>query len=240
MIEKLIIQSRNAEISNVTNLLIEAFNKSGLNGDPHLSKIFSALNLLSGPMSLAINRMKAESALEGKDENRDNAGRGVFFTVQAALFQPDEEIRTAAQSVNDVLEKYGLRMLTENYSAESGLIVSLLNELDKPQLQTAIAAIPGCTGLIDQLKAAQDDFEAASLAYEEEKGQEGELSNATELKKAVVNLVNTQLVVYLNGMQTVDVETYGALCNTLKRIISDNNIVVRKRRRKTKDEEESS
>ena len=240
MIEKLIPQSRNAEVSNVTNLTIEAYTQSGLSSDAHLSKIFTELTPLFGQLSLAINRMKAESELEEKDELRDNAVRGVFFTVQAASYQPDAAIQSASQSLNKVLEKYGLSMITESYAVESGLVDSLLNELAKPTMQAAVAAIPGCADLVAQLQAAQTDFETTSLAYEQDKGEEGQMTTASMLKNAVVKLINHQLVVYLSAMQTVDVETYGNLANTIDQIISDNNITVRKRRKKTNPEKEVS
>lgn len=240
MIENLIGKSRNAEVSNVTNLTIEAYNQSGLSSDAHLSKIFAELIPLFGQLSQAIKRMKAESELEEKDELRDNAVRGVFFAVQAASYQPNAAIQSAAQSVSKVLDKYGLSMISESYAVESGLVDSLLSELAKPAIQTAVAAIPGCADLVAQLQAAQADFEASSLTYEQEKGKEGQLDNATTLKNAVVKQLNARLVVYLNAMQTVDVETYGNLANTIAQIISDNNITVRKRHKKTNPEEEVS
>lgn len=237
MIEKLLIKSRNAEVSDVANLIIETFKKSSLNSDAFLAKVFADLIPASDQLSLAIKRMKAESELEAKDETRDNAARGVFFTVQAALYQSDETIRSAAQTVEDVLEKYGLQIIQENYTTESGLLISLLAELSKPKLQTAVTAIPGCTQLVAQLQAAQDDFEASNLALKEERGQEDQQQNATELKKTVVDVINKQLIIYLSSMQLVDVETYGSVATTVNQIISENNATVRQRVKKTKEEE---
>ncbi len=102
----------------------------------------------------------------------------------------------------------------------------------KPNLQEAIAALSGCAELIAALRAAQDDFEQARIAYEAEKAQEGTEANATTLKKDVTDIINNRIVVYLNAMMLVDDAAYGAFGRTVAEIIDENNEMVKRRRKK--------
>jgi hypothetical protein len=56
--------------------------------------------------------------------------------------------------------------------------------------------------------------------------------NATALKKEVIDVINNQLVVYLDAMMLVDEATYGAFGRTVAEIIDTTNEMVKKRRKK--------
>ena len=83
-----------------------------------------------------------------------------------------------------------------------------------------IAAITGCADLITKLQTSQDAFTAARLSFQQEQAQEGELANATSLKKQLVSLLNDKLVAFLNGMVVADSATYSEYATTVNQIIS--------------------
>ncbi|HSH19166.1 MAG TPA: DUF6261 family protein [Draconibacterium sp.] len=236
MIDKLMSNSRTTEVDAVSMRIIGAYKKTTLNTDTYLSGVMLSVEEKSLLLTQAINRMKAESDLEEKDEIRDNAFRSLYFLVNGLTHHPDPAISEAAAKVDAVLEHYGLSVIQQNYSTESSLISSMLDDLGKPNLQDSIAALSGCAELIAALKTAEDNFENARILYEEEKAGEGTLSNATAIKKEVVLKINDQLVVYLRAMEQVNDTTYGAFARTVAQIIADNNEVVKKRRKKPEAE----
>jgi len=232
MMEKLIYQSRTTEVDAVSDRMIGAYQKSGLDSDVHLAEIFTGLGDASARLKAAVKRTKAESELEQKDEVRDDKVRALFYLVNGLVYHPDPNVKNAAMKVKKVMDKYGLSMAGENYSTESSLITSLLGDLANPALQTSVAAFSGCGELITALQAAQTDFEQARIAWEAEKAKEGTQGNATAIKSEVIEIVNEKLVVYMRAMELVDEETYGIFARTIGQIISDNNDVVKKRRKK--------
>ena len=237
MIEKLKTTSRTTEVDDASVRMIGAYKKTSLNSDAHLAGIFTALESETSLLSAAIKRMKAESVLEEKDAVRDDRFRALYYLVQGLVYHPEPAIKDAAGRVSKVFDHYGLSVTGESYATESSLISSLLADLAKPNLQPDIAALTGCAELITSLQTAQDEFEATRLEYEEEKAQEGTQSNATELKKKVLVIINDQLVVYLKAMLMVDAETYGGLGRTIAEIIADNNEVVKRRTKKVEPAE---
>lgn len=232
MIEKLIITSRTTEVDAVSKRITESFKNSGLGSDAHLNGIFSELEPYSQKLTASIRQSKAESNLDEEDEKRDGEVRGLNYMLLGYLHNPDPAIRSAAEAVAKVFDKYGVSVTGESYASESSLVTSMLDDLSKPNLQEAIAAMPGCTEQIAALQTAQDEFEAARVAYDEQKAKEETRENATELKKAVAGIINDKLVIYLRAMMQVDEATYGDFGRTVDEIISENNEVVKRRRKK--------
>jgi hypothetical protein len=232
MIEKLIAKSRTTEVDAASIRIIGAYKKHDLSSDAHLTGIFTALETESARLTAAVKRAKTESVLEEKDEVRDNKMRAIHYLLMGLLHHPDATIKTSAEKVEDVFDNYGLSILSESYASESSLIVSLLGDLAKQNLQASIAALSGCAELIAELQTAQTDFEQTRIAFDEEKAKEGTLENATAIKKEVLLIINDKLVVYLRAMIQVDEATYGDFARTVAQIIADNNEMVKKRRKK--------
>ena len=232
MIQKLMTNSRVTEIDAVSIRIIGAYKNTGLSSDAHLVKIFSELESESANLTIAINRMKADSKLEVKDEVRDDKVRASYYLVMGYLHHPDAAIKAAAQEVEKTFDNYGLKITDESYATESSLVNSLLADLAKPKLQAAIATLSGLAEVITALQAAQTDFEQTRIAYEEEKAKEGTLENATAIKKEVTTIINNKLVVYLRAMLMVDEATFGNFTRTIAEIVADNNEVVEKRSKK--------
>lgn len=237
MIEKIIFNSRITEIDAASMRMIGAYQNTSLSSDAHLSAMFADLETESLDLTAAINRSKAESQLDAKDSLRDEQVRALFYLVKGFLYHPQAEVKSAAETVEKVLESYGLDITGESYSTESSLIASLLDDLSKQKIQEAIALLPGCAEIITALQTAQADFETTRIAYEEEKAQESTELNASTIKKKVVGIINDRIVVYMRAMEVVDEPNYGAFARTIATIIAENNEVVKKRRKKPEEEE---
>ncbi len=236
---KLLTSSRNAEVNAVAGRISSAFHESSLEGNLILTPVFGEIDPLVSQLTEAIDRMLAESKLEQKDEVRDQKHHSLYYFVYGLTFSATEAIQTAAQQLFAVLEHYGLAITDDNYDTETSEIRSLLVDLAAPKLAASIAALDGCATLIADLQNAQDDFEAARLAYQKERGQEKQLTNATELKRELLKVVNAKLIAVLNGLLVSDPASYGDFASTVQEVIEVNNETVKKRRPKKVDTSES-
>ncbi|MCY1720481.1 DUF6261 family protein [Prolixibacteraceae bacterium Z1-6] len=232
MIQLLMIGSRNTEVDGTTTQIIQGYNGTTLNTDSNLEKIMNPLKDKSLMFASAIKRMKVKSEQKGKDDFRDDKIIAFNFLLKSFTHHPDEQIRNAAFNLLEIFEHHGIEIKEESFTRESSLINSLLADLAKPKALADIVLVPQCAEYIAALQQAQDDFEATRLAFEAAQAEEGTLENATEMKKEVVELVNNQLVPYLNVMAQLDEPVYGAFARVVAEIITSNNEVVRKRRNK--------
>lgn len=232
MLEKLMTNSRTTEVDAASTNMIAVFKENDWSADTHLSSIFASLETETTRLNAAIRRSKAESELDEKDEIRDEKVRAFHYLVVGFMHHPDPAIKTAAETIETVFDKYGLSLTGESYASESSLINSLISDLVNPDLQASIVLLPGCAQIIENIKTAQEDFAQTHIAYEAEKAKEGTLENASTIKKETVSIINDRLVVYLRAMEQVDETTYGEFVRTLAQLIADNNEQVKKRRKK--------
>ena len=239
MIEKVLTQSRTTEVDAVAVRMTSAFTGSDLSRDTQLSGIFGRLATSSARLTAAINRARANSALDAGDADRDDKLRGLNLFVSGSLYHPDAAISAAARQLEGVMAKYGLAAtVSASYATETSLINSLLGDLAAPELQASIEAIPGCAQNIAALHAAQTAFEQTYSDYIAQRASENLGENASEVKKEVVAIINNQVVQYLRAMADFDAEGYGALAEAIALIIAENNENVRRRTRTGESEPE--
>ncbi len=224
--------SRITEVNAVGGRIIFEYDKNDWSTDLHLTSIFDLLKAENAILTSAINRIKAESVLEEKDEIRDEKIRSIYYLIVGYTHHPDLVIKASAIKLNNIFEHYGLELTSRSYAIESSLIDSLLEEFANPDIVTAIADLRGLSVLITELTAAQLEFREAAVAFEAEKAEEGTEESASKIKLEVVSIINEKIVIYLRAMIQVDEPTYGELTRTTAQIIEDNNMIVKKRRAK--------
>jgi len=72
----------------------------------------------------------------------------LFYLVSGLCHHPSKKIKEAAQKVEALFMKFGFSMFNKSYATGSLLLTSLLPELAKPEMQEAIAAIPGAADMV--------------------------------------------------------------------------------------------
>lgn len=237
MIPILISNSRNTEVDGTTTQIINGYNATTLNTDVNLELIMNPLKDKSVLLSAAIGRLKEKSVQKTYDEERDEKIDGLFYFLLGALHNPKAKVKQAAAFLLELFDQYGQKMKDESYTRESSLVNSLLNDYKTEKALAAIADVPQCADYIAALQTAQSNFEAKRLSFEAARGQEGTQENASALKKELVELLNGQMVPYLNVMVQLNDANYGAFTRTVAEIIAANNEVVKKRGKKDEPED---
>lgn len=228
-LNRIMSKSRITEIGTASVKISEAFDKGDWSTDPNLTGIFTELKTESALLNTAINRIKAESNLEAKDEVRDEKIRAVNYFLNGNVYNPNAEIKAAAIDIVKIFSKYGLCITKESYVTESSLVTSLLEQLAEPEIAAKIELLIGLPELVAELKTANDEFMAADYAFEEEKAKDGTKESASQIKNQVVDIINDKVVVYLKAMFLVNEPVYGYIARTVAQIIEDNNVAVKKR-----------
>lgn len=235
-LNKLILSSRTTEMNGAADRIIMKYEEEDWSSEIHLSDYFNSLKTENSKLQTAINRSKAQSELEEKDEIRDENVRGINHMISAFLKFTDPAIKTAAVNVDKVFEKYGVEITQDSYVTESSLINSMLQDFSTTEMQTEIAKLPGLVVIIAELTTAQNNFESARVAYESAMANEENQQNATKLKKEVGLIINENIVPYLNVMAKIDSAKYEALALAIGKIIDDTNEQIKKRRKKPEPE----
>ena len=134
---KLKSAARTSEVNSVTSGMISEYSKKDWSSDAYLTNLFTELQMLDANLTVAVNRIKAESDLEDKDATRDELIRSINYVILGFLHSPDPTFKSAAEKVYSVFEHYGFNITTANYESESTLVKSLLLDLSKEELESA-------------------------------------------------------------------------------------------------------
>jgi hypothetical protein len=238
MISLLSAKSRNTEVDGTVTHALNGYNLTSLNTNPDMELIMNSIKNKSVLMGAAIGRLKEKSDQKTNDEVRDTDVDGLYYFLLGASHSPKTKVKEAATYLLELFEQYGQKMKDESYTRESSMINSLLNDYKSERALAAIADVPQCADYIAALQTSQSIFEGSRLDFETARGQEGTLENASAIKGQLIELVNKQLVPYVNVMVQLHSATYESFARTLAEIISANNEVVKKRRNKNDKPEE--
>lgn len=229
MIPQISKSSRNTEVNSVCSNVSTAFEKANLTSYTVLTGLMTQIKDKNASLTGAIKRMREKSHLIELDNFRDDNTRALWYLTYGLTYHPVEEVSSAAKKVFSVLKNFGLQIIRESYSIESANLDALIFQLSGEELSAALAKLDGCPTLLNQLKEAQTNFEHNQIEFEKIKGNEGTFEKASALSKELMDLINSKLIVYLNGKLIDDEETYGDYIRTVEQIISDNNLNIRKR-----------
>lgn len=227
--EKISRNSKVTELDSSIKRVIAAYKSYDWTSDFHLTGLFSDLEVDSKKLTTAIMKLKGDSDLDDLDDIRDEYFRNFYYLVFGLRYNPDQVIKEAAEKIFSIIGSKGLGVVDENYSVESSIIESMLEQIDADSMIDNIEVLPGAEVLLDKLRLSQMNFEKAELELETTKAKESQNLSATDIKKEILPLFNGKVLLYLHAMSVVDESTYGEFARTVEQIISDNNITVKKR-----------
>ncbi|WP_372934778.1 DUF6261 family protein [Mariniphaga sediminis] len=229
--KRLMTNSCMKEVDTVATRICKVYEKTGIKNDIYLDDMITGLREKRTLLSKAIKYARSKFYLKEKVEMRNYYLRSLIYLAQGYSRHPDPTVKLAAQKIENVINRYGLSVTGESYPTKPSLFNSMLADLVQSDMQDAVLSLSGCIELIASLHAAQEELEQAQIDYEKEKSQERIDAKVTDLKEEVTNIINNQLVVYLNAMMLVDEATYSDFGHIVAEIIEDNNEAEKKRQK---------
>ncbi|MFV0507322.1 MAG: DUF6261 family protein [Bacteroidales bacterium] len=215
---------RLADLAGVSNRIVAFLNGKDLRAHPEFAVILPMLIEQTEALTVAMDRDKIESELADLDAMRDSAVRSLGAVIKGFANMPVDAVQTAAKHIKGIFDKYGVKIADYRYDAESGKITSLLKDLESPEAQTSIEALPHLEKSIANLQKAQADFEAKKIEYDQAKELRKESSkSASEIKPALLDTINNQLVNFYTGVAKFRDDEFRNIADTINSWIVDAN-----------------
>lgn len=228
---------RVTEIDGFSDTLVRVFKgDTAAQKDAFLKATMAELENLSAKITTAILQDKSLSTLDKADGERDEALRslGAVLTGYASL--PIAAKKEAAIPLKAVYDKYAKAGIARaNYTSESSMIESLLEDFSAPALAANIAALDGVSEAIAAVRAAQDAFTKANDDYVAAKSDKS--APASSFKKPILSLVNEKIVPYLDAMTIAQNSECAAFARATEEEIKRINSVIASRGKKGGEEE---
>lgn len=226
--KKITTAVRVTELADVADRLLVLYTNSNLS-DAFLTPVFDELKTLHTQIITAINQETATSRLDMADKVRDTAIRNLHDVLKGYSVMPLDHLKSSGTVLLAVFNRYGVKITNENYSSESALIMSLLQDLASADLVHHIASLSGVFESIEQVRFTQESFERVRQEHEKILAQKSATPSATKLKKPLFDIINGKIITYLNTMSMVDADKYRAFADLVCQVVdSANNTVKRK------------
>ncbi|MGQ1786109.1 MULTISPECIES: DUF6261 family protein [unclassified Saccharicrinis] len=225
------------EIKNTALGIVEIFGNDMYVNDSYLTEVISTLRENTSKMIDSLNEEIVKSTLAPLDSKRDNSARVIFLEVKSKILWPDEKIAQAAQTIMDVLNKYGMEVIHLSYREESECLKSMLEDFEKDEIAAACSKLHDFDILIDQLKKDQEIFEKAFQEYLSKKEEKRNLLSASKIAQLIKDQINKELTNYIEVMAKVKPELFAEPAQKMENIIAENNTVVKERIAKLNERE---
>lgn len=230
--KKLISKIRNAEADGLSDTIVRLFRAdAAAQQDAFLTATMARLETLSRQITTATMQDKAVSRLKAADSARDEAIRTLGTILAAYAVFPIAEKQARAVPLKAVFDKYAKAGITAaNYTSESSLTESLLEDFAADGLADDIAALEGVAESLAQIRGRQDAFTAARDAYAAAAANKG--ATASSFNKPIVSLINDKLIPYLDAMVIAENADCAAFARNVAAEIARMNETVAKRVKK--------
>lgn len=231
--KKVITAVRVTELGDIANRLSALFkNTASLQDDAFLQKTFNIIENQGNAITEAVKRDGVYSRLDELDAERDKAIKTLGKLLDGYRHIPIESLKLHGEKLYAIFSKYGLKMTEENYSSQSNLIDSLLQDYAADSVSASIAALSGVQEAIDSVRTSQNNFATIRAEYEALLATKKNLASATSLRKPLLDVINKQLIPYLVAMNLADKAKYGKFSANASEIIESINEVVKARAKK--------
>ena len=230
--KKLLTTARITEAGDTAHRLVSLYKSTpALKDEAFLKPLFVEMEEKTNALTEAVKRDAVISQLENADAKRDGAIRVLDRLLKGYKTIPLDTLKAYGVQLSAVFKKYGVKMTVENYSSQSNLIDSLLQDLSDSNKAAAIAALPGIAEAIDNIKTAQEEFVKIRANYDKGLAQKGSKETATSLRKPLLELINNKLLTYLSAMKIANPTKYKVFSEDVAVIITSVNEAIKARKK---------
>jgi len=193
---KLQNQIRLSELSSLSAAILRAAESSEIKRKSVVDAL-AKLKELHEELVKANMREKTSVSLSKADKKRDEELRALEKILDGYVSMKNETTAENARKLKSVLDRYlKVKIKAQNFEAETGLIISLLDDFSSEELSQVSKSLPGVDEAISAVKSAHEEYIA--LHDSAVSSASNKPSSATSIKVPLLKVINETLVPVLN------------------------------------------
>lgn len=230
---------KQGRLNSTVEMIINKASAYDFSSDPVFTvNIFPPVKVAHTELNNAINRLKSKSFQKENDSLVDDAWTSLVLVSRGLLTCHIPEVVTNVRVISPIIEKNGLDVTRLAYSEQASAISAAIADFEKPEVATAIAAVPIMASIIEKVKEYNEAFLAGMMDFADNIEGQTEKENASDIKWTLLELVNKKLIPYLDIMSEVNPELYEGYYTAVKGIVRQANTSIRIERGLEEDENE--
>jgi len=225
--EKLISRANSNQVNNAAELVCKKCLSVGDISDSYFTTTVSALNTSNGTLTTSIgNSSKSEvtKRQSNKDSQRDAYNTGIKYLLRGYACFPSLEGESAQRLLN-VVNSFG-KINILSYNEETAELTSMYKKLTT-EYADDLAKFSDVSNRLNLLNTTNEEFKVIQGEVSKLHVDMDNTVSASKQKKVVMDILNNNLLLYLESMAKVNPATYASLAEDVSRIIEDANIKIR-------------
>ncbi|MFV0554287.1 MAG: hypothetical protein ACK5LR_06235 [Mangrovibacterium sp.] len=228
MTTKILNVNSDTQVGEMDTLALSIFGKKSLLG-ADASELFLAAIAKGEDKRVALNSAIMEVQVRSNSRQclveMKTAFSNFYSYISASAALPSGSTATVAKQLLEVMKPYEKEIrLAGRQLICSSYVGSLIADLEQPGKSVLLPVIMNVSTLFDILKTAHANFVASYADYRDFRNQQVSLANATTLKAELVQIINREIVGYLNAINYADIADYAAFGEAVGSIIRSHNV----------------
>ncbi|WP_372641337.1 DUF6261 family protein [Ancylomarina sp.] len=229
------------EIGSIADNTVQELQKSDWSTDLYLNTNLSSLKTEAGVLTAAVGVVRKNDFTQQlmiQDAIFDQVFIGFKQFVTANTYSLDEDKAKNAEVIWENLEAHDLNLYRLGYEQQIFLCQSLLNEFDKPKNKAAIASLDGVSDQVVLLKTHNDSLRTIFQESKIDEAAKAEGIAASSQKHVVRNILNNDILPYMEVMSKAKPTEYAASYNVISEYVTSINIKVKARKTRSENQME--
>ncbi|TLX76077.1 hypothetical protein E9993_07655 [Labilibacter sediminis] len=168
---------------------------------------YNALNQLQETLT-SIFKQDQGSAITKElteiDARRDNAFTGISTVIKGYTYHYDDNLRNAAETLNESLENYGAGLTRLNYQTQTSFITDIISKWKSEQKQTAAVELLKLNDWFSLLETENNLFDERFVARIQESAKTPEMK-VIDVREAIINKYS-EILKYISAYSTINGE----------------------------------
>lgn len=219
-------------LADIANNAIHELQKNDWYRDSYLNETLNRLIIESDVLTAAVGEiLKSDFTQElmVHDAKFDQVFISCKQLVWANTFSLCEDKARNADTIWAIFEAYDINLFRLDYEYQIYVCESLLNELDKNDIIVAIASLDGVSDAVDLLKTHNESLRQLFQGVRSDDRPKAEAIAASIQKHLVLDILNKDLLPYLEVMSKAKAEVYATSFSAISDYITDINNWVKTR-----------
>ncbi|MBN1111597.1 MAG: hypothetical protein JXA53_01635 [Bacteroidales bacterium] len=202
--------------------------------DAYLSELTEKALVRNGMLTESLNEQRANSIFIPLDAKRDNQVRAFWLILDSKLLSINKEEKDNAEIVAHAIGAYNRNFIYKSYSEESADLDAMIADCEKPEVLQAITKCGDLLNAFNNIKAVRQEWNQAVQDNAVNNVDLSDMPSATSLHPMVLQLINNELLSYLEVMSRVKPDVYGSVYKIITEFVKSNNDSVRNHLRRLK------
>ncbi|MFV0553289.1 MAG: hypothetical protein ACK5LR_01165 [Mangrovibacterium sp.] len=216
------------EVNSVAQAILGEVKLLGEDASEHLLGLLARVELGQQTLNLRIKEdlVRSESRQLFRQMKQAFKDLHVFFDSCSRV----KSLQGNTTPLFAVVNKYRSSIMgSTNMMLCNSDVTSLLSDLSAAEMVGWVEATMYAGTMLDALKSAQSNFLIKYMEYRNLRKAQIDRGNASKERKRLVELVNRELLLYLDAMEQVESVDYDAFTNSVRSIIASRNTIIKRR-----------